>query len=159
MIVQQVFDRAKLANVNPDLSGRQHEAIRAMAGELTRQLLLLAVGASPGADALPVTLPEGHTKLDWKRIGGFRYMEGGEVPAEIRALDGLPVGVPGFILTVGETESMHEFILLESLWGCCFGAVPELNQTIVVRLGAGHTLDYTAAPVLVTGTLQVGEER
>lgn len=159
MIVQQLFDRAKLANVTSDLSARQREAIPAMASELTRQLLLLAVGASPGADALPVSLPQGHTKLDWKQLGGFRYQEGGEVPAEIRALHGQKAGIAGFVLTTGESEGMREFILLESLWGCCFGGVPDVNQTIVVRLPAGRELDYTAAPVLVTGTLEVGEER
>ena len=163
MIVQQLFDRAKLAtvtpNVAPDMSVRQREAISAMASELTRQLLLLAVGASPGADALPVSLPEGHSKLDWKQLGGFRYQEGGEVPAEIRALNGQKAGVAGFILTTGESEGMREFILLESLWGCCFGGVPDVNQTIVVRLPAERAIDYTAAPVLVTGMFEVGEER
>jgi hypothetical protein len=159
MIVQQMFDRAKLGSVSPELTARQRAAISAMAAELTRQLLLLAVGASPGADALPITLPDGYAKLDWKRMGGFRYTEGGELPAEVRALDGQNVGVPGFILTLGETERMHEFILLESLWGCCFGAVPEVNQTIVVRLAADHGFDYTAAPVLITGRLEVGEEK
>ena len=159
MMVQQLFDRAKLGNVTPELSGRQREAIQAMAREMTRQLLLLAVGASPGADALPIALPEGYTKLDWKHMGGFRYVEGGELPADIRALDGGNVGVAGFILTLGQTERMHEFILLESLWGCCFGAVPELNQTIVVRLAPEHPFDYTAAPVLITGKLEVGEEK
>jgi hypothetical protein len=159
MIVQQLFDRAKLANVTSQLSARQREAIAAMANELTRQLMLLAVGASPGADALPVTLPQDYTKLDWKLLGGFRYQEGGPLPAEVQALNGQKAGVAGFILTVGESEDMREFILLESLWGCCFGGVPDVNQTIVVRLAQGRTLDYTAAPVLVTGTLQVGEEK
>ncbi|MEO8181402.1 MAG: DUF3299 domain-containing protein [Deltaproteobacteria bacterium] len=159
MIVQQLFDRAKLGSVSPKLSARQRTAISAMAGELTRQLLLLAVGASPGADALPITLPDGYAKLDWKRMGGFPYVEGGPLPAEVRALDGQNVGVPGFILTLGDAERMHEFILLESLWGCCFGAVPEVNQTIVVRLAADHAFDYTAAPVLITGRLEVGEEK
>lgn len=159
MIVQQLFDRAKLANVTSDLSARQREAISAMASELTRQLLLLAVGASPGADALPVSLPQGFTKLDWKQLGGFRYQEGGALPADIQALNGQRAGVAGFILTTGESEGMREFILLESLWGCCFGGVPDVNQTIVVRLSAERALDYTAAPVLVTGTLEVGEEK
>ena len=54
---------------------------------------------------------------------------------------------------------MREIILLESLWGCCFGGVPDVNQTIVVRLPPERAFDYTAAPVLVTGTLEVGEER
>lgn len=159
MIVQQLFDRAKLATVTTELSVRQREAISATASELTRQLLLLAVGASPGADALPVSLPEGYTKLDWKQLGGFRYQEGGEVPAAVQALNGQRAGVAGFILTTGESEGMREFILLESLWGCCFGGVPDVNQTIVVRLPPERAFDYTAAPVLVTGTLEVGEER
>jgi hypothetical protein len=158
-IVQQMFDRAKLASVSPELTARQRAAISAMAGELTRQLLLLAVGASPGADALPITLPDGVVKFDWKHMGGFRYSEGDQLPAEVKALDGQRVGVPGFILTLGDTERMHEFILLESLWGCCFGSVPELNQTIVVRLAADHAFDYTAAPVLIMGKLEVGEEK
>ncbi len=159
MIVQQLFDRAKLASVTSELSARQREAIPAMASELTRQLLMLAVGASPGADALPVSLPEGYTKLDWKQLGGFPYQEGGALPAEIRALNGQRAGVAGFILTLGESEGMREFILLESLWGCCFGGVPDVNQTIMVRLPPERAFDYTAAPVLVTGTLEVGEER
>lgn len=159
MIVQQLFDRAKLANVTSELSAQQRSAIPAMAAELTRQLLLLAVGASPGADALPVSLPAGHTKLDWKKLGGFPYQEGGDVPADIRALNGERAGVAGFILTTGESEDMREFILLESLWGCCFGGVPDVNQMIVVRLPAESAFDYTAAPVLVTGTLEVGEEK
>jgi hypothetical protein len=159
MIVQQLFDRAKVANVTSDLSVRQREAIPAMASELTRQLLLLAVGASPGADALPVTLPQGHVKLDWKQMGGFQYQEGAQLPPAIQGLHGQKAGIAGFILTVGESEGMREFILLESLWGCCFGGVPDVNQTIVVKLPAERSFDYTAAPVLVTGTLEVGEER
>jgi hypothetical protein len=159
MIVQQIFDRAKLQTASPQLSLRQRQAILAMGRELTRQLLLLAVGASPGADAIGTALPEGYTRIDWKRIGGFTYLEGGELPEDVRALDGRAVGVPGFILTMGDTEGLREFILLESLWGCCFGSVPDVNQTILVRLGPARAMDYTAAPVLVTGKMQVGEER
>jgi hypothetical protein len=159
LIVQQMFDRAKLEIATSELSTRQRQAITAMARELTRQISLLAVGASPGADAMATTLPDGVLKLNWKHMGGFQYVEGGEVPADIRALDGRSVGVPGFILTMGDTENIREFILLESLWGCCFGAVPDVNQTILVRLGSGGPIDYTAAPVLVTGKLEVGEER
>jgi hypothetical protein len=159
MIVQQIFDRAKLQTTSPALSLRQRQAILAMGKELTRQLLLLAVGASPGADAIGTTLPDGYTRIDWKRIGGFSYTEGGELPEDVRALDGRSVGVPGFILTMGDTEGLREFILLESLWGCCFGSVPDVNQTILVRLRPERAVDYTAAPVLVTGKMEVGEER
>jgi hypothetical protein len=67
--------------------------------------------------------------------------------------------MPGFMLTLGDTQDIREFILVESLWGCCFGAVPDINQSILGRVKDGARADYTAAPVLVTGVLEVGEER
>lgn len=158
MVVQQVFDQAKLQVVSPELSVRQRRAIDSMARELTRQLLLMAQGSSPGADGIAVALPPDHERVTWNQLGGFSYREGAPLPEELRALGGRKVGIPGFMLTLGDPEAVREFILLESLWGCCFGSVPELNQTIVVRMKAGQSAEYTATPLLVTGVLEVGEE-
>jgi hypothetical protein len=159
MIVQQVFDQAKLQAVSPDLTLRQQRAIGSMAQELTRQLMLMAMGSSPGADGIDVALPPHHERVTWNQLGGFAYREGEPLPNELRALGGHQVGIPGFMLTLGDPEAVREFILVESLWGCCFGSVPELNQTIVVRMRADQSAEYTATPLLVTGVLEVGEER
>lgn len=159
MIVQQVFDQAKLQVVSAELSLRQQRAITSMAQELTRQLLLMAMGSSPGADGIDVALPPDHARVTWNQLGGFSYSEGEPLPQELRALDGRKVGIPGFMLTLGDPEALQEFVLVESLWGCCFGSVPELNQTILVRMRAGQRAEYRATPLLVTGVLQVGEER
>jgi hypothetical protein len=140
---QQISRPRQVADGQPELSLRQRQAILAMGRELTRQLLLLAVGASPGADAIGTALPEGYARIDWKRIGGFPYAEGAELPADVRALDGQAVGVPGFILTMGDTEGLREFILLESLWGCCFAACRS-EPDHLVRLGPARAMDYTA---------------
>ena len=75
------------------------------------------------------------------------------------ALGGRRVAIFGFMLTLGEAERAHELVLVESLWGCCFGAVPDVNQTILVRVAGGASAEYSAAPQLVTGRLEVGEER
>jgi hypothetical protein len=159
VVVQQLFDQAKLQTPTSDLTPRQSQAIAALAKELTRQFLLLAVGSSPGADGIDIPLPEGHERVSWNQLGGFTYQEGGRLPSEVLALHGRRVGLPGFMLSSNDTAFPGEFILVESLWGCCFGSVPELNQTILVRGRLGATVDYTSGPLIVTGVLEVGEQR
>ncbi len=159
MVVQQVFDQAKMQTVTASLSSTQRQAMTGLAKELTRQLMLVATGGVPGADALEAELPEGHARVNWKRLGGFEYVEGGEVPPDLKALDRTNVGLPGFMLTLGDTQNIREFVLVESLWGCCFGTVPAVNQTLLVRLAPNETVEYTAAPIVVTGVMEVGEEK
>ncbi len=159
VVVQQIFDQAKAQGVSSALSLRQVQAIRAVAKEMARQLLLLSVGSSAGADGISAPLPAGYERITWNQLGGFPYREGSELPPDVLALQGKSVGIPGFMLTLGDTDQLREFILVESLWGCCFGSVPEVNQTILVRLDPTRSAAYTAAPILVTGRLEVGEER
>jgi hypothetical protein len=159
VVVQQLFDQAKLQTPAPELTARQSQAIAALARELTRQFLLLAVGASPGADGIDIPLPEGHERVSWNQLGGFVYQEGANLPSEVQALNGRRVGLPGFMLSSSDTAFPGEFILVESLWGCCFGSIPEVNQTILVRGRLGTAVDYTSGPLIVTGVLEVGEQR
>jgi hypothetical protein len=159
VIVQQVFDQSKLQSRSVDLGPQQRRAIQSVAQELTRELLLLAIGSKPGADELAGELPAGHERISWNQLGGFPYQEGAPLPSEVQALGGRNVGVFGFMLTLGDSQRVTEFVLVESLWGCCFGAVPEVNQTILVRLDPDAPAEYSAAPMLVTGRLEVGEER
>jgi hypothetical protein len=157
--VQQVFDQSKLQSPSVDLTPQQLRAIGGVARELTRELLLLAIGSKPGADGITGDLPAGHERISWNQLGGFPYLEGAPLPPEVQALDGHQVGIFGFMLTLGSSERLTEFVLVESLWGCCFGAVPEVNQTILVRLDPQASADYSAAPLLVSGRLEVGERR
>jgi hypothetical protein len=159
VIVQQVFDQSKLQSRSVDLGPQQRRAIQSVAQELTRELLLLAIGSKPGADGLAGELPAGHERISWNQLGGFPYQEGAPLPPEVQALGGRNVGIFGFMLTLGDSQRVTEFVLVESLWGCCFGAVPEVNQTILVRLDPETPAEYSAAPMLVTGRLEVGEER
>jgi hypothetical protein len=159
LIVQQMFDQAKQQTIRPELDLRQRQAIPLMAKELTRQVMLTSTGASAGADAIQATIPAGHERITWNQLGGFPYQEGEPLPTDVSTLNGRSVGLPGFILTLGDTEDLHEFILVESLWGCCFGSVPGVNQTVLVRLSPGEAASYVAGPCLVTGVLHVGEEK
>jgi hypothetical protein len=159
VVVQQIFDRAKVESRSVELSARQVQAIQGVAKELARELLLLSVGSSAGADGISAALPAGYERITWNQLGSFPYREGGELPAEVTALGGHPVGIFGFMLTLSSSEHMSEFVLVESLWGCCFGTVPEVNQTIIVRVDPKTSAQYSAAPLLVTGRLEVGEEK
>jgi len=159
LVVQQMFDQAKQQTLRSELDSRQRQAISAMARELTRQVLLTSTGASAGADAIDTVLPPGHERITWNQLGGFPYQEGEALPVEVSSLRGRSVGLPGFMLSLGDTDDMHEFILVESLWGCCFGSIPAVNQTVLVRMRTGEVAGYAAGPSLVTGILEVGEER
>lgn len=159
LVVQQMFDQLKQRGTTAELDLRQRRAIGALAQELTRQMLLTSTGASAGADAIAAPVPPGYERLTWNQLGGFPYEEGMQVPAEVATLRGRSVALPGFMLTLGDTEAAREFILIESLWGCCFGSVPSVNQLVVVRMAGGESAEYTAGPIMVSGVLEVGEER
>lgn len=159
VIVQQVFDQAKARSASSALSAQQRRAIEGVAQELARELLLLAAGQSPGADGLTGELPAGYERVTWNQLGAFPYVDGAPVPPEVQALDGRDVAIFGFMLSLGDSELSSELVLVESLWGCCFGSVPDVNQTILVRPMPGAPVQYSAAPQLVTGRLEVGEQR
>ena len=71
VIVQQVFDQAKARGSSVELSVRQLRAIEGVAQELARELLLLAVGSSPGADGLTGGEPAGPERLSWSQRGAL----------------------------------------------------------------------------------------
>jgi len=94
-----------------------------------------------------------------KRLGSFPYEEGKPLPQSVRALGDQSVALVGYMLPVDAVREATQFVLVESLWGCCFGAVPQMNQLVDVQLASGTTTNYEEGPVLVAGTLEVGEQR
>ncbi|WP_437605407.1 DUF3299 domain-containing protein [Sorangium sp. So ce834] len=107
----------------------------------------------------PERLPPGYAAVRWEALGGFPYVEGAPLPASARRLDGQRVGVSGYMDTLGEVRGIREFVLVESQITCCFTSPPELNQLVLVRVEAPAGASYVDGPVLVLGTLEVGEQR
>ena len=104
-------------------------------------------------------IPEGYTRASWRVIGGYDYKEGMKLPAHILALDGMKVSAAGFMLGLDADQDIHEFLLVESQWSCCFGKVPELHELFVVRVPKDQPgVDLTGSRVVVSGRLEVGEE-
>lgn len=127
---------------------------------------------------LPPTLIEsGFETVGFDVLAGFEYqvtddfllieegssvvVAGPEIPGRVRELDGRSVAVTGYMLplkVVGK-DAVEEFLLLRSQALCCYGAVPEVNEWISVRMPNTPAKSLMDRPVTVKGTLQVGEMR
>jgi len=83
-----------------------------------------------------------------------------EIPEEVRALDGKMVGITGFMNPVRfDREGVSEFLLVNNILGCCFGATPKMNHWIRARMKEGERAKFYAYDELtVYGELEVSEE-
>lgn len=133
-------------------SALQAQAVRGVAGQMARGLR--GGGGAPPA----VDVPGGVGQLvGWGALGGFDYVEGVALPAAVLRLDGQRVSVQGALLPLEEVDGEVWYLLVESLWDCCFGKAPDLHQAVVARL---HGQSPRSGQVVqVTGTLSVGEDR
>lgn len=144
------------------LSSVQLRAISVVAARLAKRLVNNAGGGEPtpgNTEDLKVSVPAGYSRLDWKPLGQFEYRQGSELPPDVLRHDRQKVALVGYMLPVEQTRGAARFLLVESLWGCCFGSVPEMNQVVDVQVSASEGVDYRQEPVLVTGDMEVGEKR
>lgn len=104
------------------------------------------------ADGKLAARPMSFARLsDWDYTNGLVGM-----PDDVQALNGTTVTFVGFMLPIDEVTGITQFLLVESLWSCCYGTPPDLHQIVRCVLPAGQTTDYTFEPLLLTGTLTVG---
>lgn len=144
----------------------EESVIRTVAEFLARDLYRrLPVSGTPGSShtgtmraTVDVKPPEGYSALTWKTIGGFEYTEGMKLPDDVKALHGKKVAIAGYMMALDEVENIREFLLVESLWSCCFGTPPTVNQVLVIRIEGKKGIDYTSGPIQVAGILDVGEK-
>ncbi|MEM6958979.1 MAG: DUF3299 domain-containing protein [Myxococcota bacterium] len=92
------------------------------------------------------------TSADWATLTSFDYIQSGPIPDDVHALDGVNVMLAGYLVELDDTH----YLLVQSLWSCCFGAPPEVNEAIVVR--APNAGRVEGRPVRVYGRFEVGEE-
>jgi len=99
---------------------------------------------------LPARLVPFASLSAWEYTDGLTGM-----PESVRGLADTDVTLVGFMLPIDEVENVTQFLLVESLWSCCYGTPPDLHQVVRCVMSAGQTVDYTFEPVLLTGTLTV----
>ncbi|MFK7739788.1 MAG: DUF3299 domain-containing protein [Planctomycetota bacterium] len=96
--------------------------------------------------------------LPFSRLASWDYQEGlVGAPQDVRDLDGSKVLMLGFMLPIAEVEGMREFLLVESLWSCCYGTPPNVNGLVRCVMPERRTTDYLFDPLKLVGTLRVKE--
>ncbi|MDP6964082.1 MAG: DUF3299 domain-containing protein [Planctomycetota bacterium] len=95
--------------------------------------------------------------IDMHDLGGWEFDELLEdpFPEHVRALDGKEIVTRGFMMPDIDFEHIQKFHLVRSLYSCCFGAPPQLNEIIRVELADADGMDYTYNTIEVRGTLRV----
>jgi hypothetical protein len=59
------------------------------------------------------------------------------------------------MLPIDEVENIKEFLLVQSLWSCCYGQPPDINGTVRVVMQGKHRIDYKFDPIRVLGTFRI----
>jgi hypothetical protein len=149
--------------INPNQVEAMRIASSEVAIDLYRRLPMTTSGLSRHegsalAKAVEVAMPAGFEQLKWETIGTFPYEEGMQLPEPVLKLHGAKVGIAGYMMTLEEVEDIHQFLLVESIWSCCFGMPPTVNQVLLINIPKSmRGVEFTMRPVLCAGTLEVGE--
>jgi hypothetical protein len=90
-------------------------------------------------------------------LGGWSFDEtqSNPFPPHVRAIDGKYVIVKGFMLPDVDFEGITKFHLVRSLWGCCFGAPPRVNELIRIHTPGEEGLRYTYNTLEIVGKIEV----
>jgi hypothetical protein len=86
----------------------------------------------------------------WPYEDGLKGM-----PKRVKDLSGKKVLMTGFMLPIDDVQNIKEFLLVQSLWSCCYGTPPDINGIVRVVMPKGKTTDYFFDPVKVIGTFKV----
>lgn len=178
-MLQQVAEQVKTSN--PDRYAQLQEQIRVCNRQIAKaqsdQAILAKINAGattqPATAAGATTQPNGArvphpapkpgqvTELLIRDLGNFDYdiEKGGNIPADVKALNGTPFRTRGFMIPLDQAESITEFALVPSLFACCFGQPPQIQHTLVVHCPKGKAVSYYPDEIVVEGTLKVEEKK
>ena len=130
----------------------QTQAIRSLSQIKARALISQLGGV---LDSMDEDAPEGEWEpAAWPVISGFEYEEGMDLPAQVRRLDNKNVMAWGYLLYL----EGDQFLLVQSLWSCCFGRPPDLHEAIVVRADP-EMRRFENRGVRIYGRFEAGEMR
>lgn len=105
----------------------------------------------------------GDYTLNWYQYKDARKdssfdLDAAVIPEKIRALNGKRVVIHGFMQPMDFSGGrLASFMLVGDMMDCCFGNMPRINDWIDVELAPPRDVALNIyAPVVVTGTLEVG---
>lgn len=92
---------------------------------------------------------------DFLGAWGFDETKPDPFPPHVRAVAGKYIIVKGFMLPDVDFRGIKKFHLVRSLWGCCFGAPPRLNELLTISTPDDEGMEYTYNTLEVIGRLEV----
>ncbi len=100
------------------------------------------------------------TSLSFDTLGGWTYIEGKTpIPDDVKKYDKQEVEMSGFMMPLTQTEKVSEFMLIQALWGCCYGRPPAVNHVVMVKMKGGQQVKFYPEPIRVRGKFSVGETK
>ncbi len=94
--------------------------------------------------------------LPFEEISSWPYEDGLKgMPKRLNKLNDQQVLMTGFMLPIDEVENIKEFLLVQSLWGCCYGTPPDINGVVRVIMKGNKRIDYEFEPIKVVGKFKV----
>ena len=116
-------------------------------------LLSVFVSSDAGRKDRPIV-------LSFEDLKKWTYVEGKTpIPDFIRAFDGKSVDMSGYMMPLDTYDNIRSFILMPSLFGCCYGQPPAVNHVVLVKMARGKRARYFEDAVRVRGRFHCGEEK
>jgi hypothetical protein len=119
-----------------------------------------AMASAPAAAPASDPADSKYARLQFDTLKSWTYIEGKTpIPDFIQKLNGQNIEMVGFMMPLSEVKNITEFILVPSLWGCCYGQPPAVNHVVVVRMPPGQTTKFFNDVIRVRGKFAVGETK
>jgi hypothetical protein len=94
--------------------------------------------------------------LPFDELTAWPYEDGLKgMPKRCKELSGKKVLMTGFMLPIDEVENIKEFLLVQSLWSCCYGQPPDINGTVRVVMQGKKRIDYKFEPIKIIGAFRI----
>ena len=123
------------------------------------QRKLMKLDLQKGAASLYAADPT-YKKLEFDTLKSWTYVEGKTpIPGFIKALDGKNIEMVGFMMPLTEVKNITQFLLVPSLWGCCYGQPPAVNHIVVVKMPPGQTSKFYDDVIRVRGKFNASETK
>ncbi|MCA8958021.1 MAG: DUF3299 domain-containing protein [Planctomycetes bacterium] len=138
-------DGVKLRGTDPEDLKVQRSAQAMLAAE-KKLAELIKAGKIKGVDKI----------VPFEEISSWPYKDGLKgMPKKLMKLDGKTVMMTGFMLPIDEVENIKEFLLVQSLWSCCYGQPPDINGTVRVVMKGKKRIDYKFEPIKIIGKFKI----
>ena len=98
--------------------------------------------------------------LSFNTLKSWTYVEHKTpIPGFIKNLDGQYAQMAGFMMPLSQTREATDFVLVQFLFGCCYGQPPAVNHVVLVKMANGKKSQVYSVPICVRGRFHVGEVR